>query len=440
GGPLVTVIMPTLNRPGMLCRALESILSQTYRNLEAIVVNDGGEDVNDVIAPFHDNRVVYLCHDRNRGRSAARNTGLKAAHGTYIAYLDDDDIYYPDHLETLVGFLEKSGAKVAYSDSYRASQTLITGRHVTVGKDLPYSFDFDRRQLLISNYIPINTVMHRKDLLDEAGLFDERLESHEDWDLLIRLSLQCDFHHIKYVTTEFRTRGEVTNTSYKTRADFLRTLRIIYKRYACLVTDATVLEAQKKGEEGFRIEVDNIGVLAAADEFEKKISLRYPAAESSALADAFTAFWCRYERQVGNFEELLRQRDGQVQKLEVLLQHKDAIIAKTEKYGQSLESRLFDAGEIMNREEVIQDKVACIKNLEARLNELESYVQNREDVIQAKVAEVDCRDKVLNSIYSSGGWRTLTVYYKIRDSILPAGTIRRVLAQRFLATLKKVGR
>ncbi len=265
-GPLVSVIVPTSNRPGMLSRALASILSQTYRNLEAIVVNDACEDVSDMIDSCRDSRVVYIRHEHNRGRSAARNTGLKAARGIYIAYLDDDDIFYPDHVETLAGFLEKNGEKVAYTDAYQAVQTPIADAYVTVGKNVPFSADFDRRQLLVDNYIPINTIMHRKELLDETGLFDEEMETHEDWDLLIRLSMQCDFHHIRRLTTEFRTRDNST----RAYSSFLKSMRLIHRRYSFLVDDAETVREQKRVEARLEREIEIREADTLEDEYYRK--------------------------------------------------------------------------------------------------------------------------------------------------------------------------
>ena len=244
---MVSIIIPTCDRPGFLKEALQSVLSQTYKNFEIIVINDGGEDVSEDINSLENSgKIIYLRHEDRRGPSAARNTGLKAARGKYIAYLDDDDIYYPNHLETLVVFLERNNYKVAYTDSYQVFQTWITDRYVTTDKKITYSYDFDRQKFLISNYIHIINIVHRREILDEIGLFDEGLETHEDWDMCIRLSQKYDFYHIKAVTAEFRTRDDMSSATNIKRVDFLRTLKLIHKRYSHLVTDPNILEAQKK--------------------------------------------------------------------------------------------------------------------------------------------------------------------------------------------------
>lgn len=230
--PLVSVIIPTYNRPETLREALVSLADQTFCDFEVIVVNDGGADVEPELADFRDRLTVrYIQHPTNRERSVARNSGLHVAQGKYIAYLDDDDIFYPDHLETLVEFLENNDYKVAYTDAYRAHQEKENGKYVVRTRNLTYSLDFDQDLILVHNFIPTLCVMHEKACLDEVGLFDETLGTHEDWDLWIRMSRRFKFAHIKKVTAEFAWRTDGTTTTSGKPADFLRTMEVIYEKY-----------------------------------------------------------------------------------------------------------------------------------------------------------------------------------------------------------------
>ena len=245
--PLVTVIIPTKDRPEMLAQAIQSVLDQTFTELEIIVVNDGGVDVQSVISRLNTRgNIVYKKHDRAPERSAARNTGIRAARGKYIAYLDDDDNYYPNHIETLVKFLENSEYKIAYTDAVMAQQEKQNGEYVTINRSVPHSLDFDKDKILVSNCTPNLCLMHEKSCLDEVGLFDETLSTHEDWDLIIRLSRKFDIAHIKETTCEFTQRNDGTNTSSDNRADFTRTREIIFNRYRQYAeANPTILDAQK---------------------------------------------------------------------------------------------------------------------------------------------------------------------------------------------------
>lgn len=197
------------------------------------MVNDCGPDVRDVVSQLNENgNIRYIRHSENRGLAATRNTGVKAAHGKYIAYLDDDDFYYPNHIETLVGFLESTDHKFAYTDAYRASQKLVNGELVTTKRDAAYSCDFDEDVILSCNFIPVLCVMHEKSCIDEVGCFDELLKAHEDWDLWIRMSRAFPFGHIKKITCEFTWRDDGGTMTSGSQAEYLRTQEVIYDKYS----------------------------------------------------------------------------------------------------------------------------------------------------------------------------------------------------------------
>ena len=230
--PVVSVIVPTFNRPEMLKEAVASILGQTYQSFEIIVVNDAGEDVEKLIEGFQDERIVYLKHEQNKGLAASRNTGIAAAKGKYISYLDDDDIFYPDHLAMLINNLEKGNYKVAFPKAYRAIQAILPdGKRRTITKDVPYKEAFDKEFFLVENYIPIIAIVHDRSCLDKAGSFDENLKVFEDWDFLIRLSRIYDFLHIPEFTCEVRIRLDNSNMTFSMWDKFLKTKNEIYSKY-----------------------------------------------------------------------------------------------------------------------------------------------------------------------------------------------------------------
>ena len=106
--PLISVIIPTYNRGALLGRAIRSVLAQSYRNIEIIVVDDASDDYSGaVVKEFSDNRLSYIRHDSNMGGAKARNTGIKAAKGEYIAFQDSDDEWVKDKLEKHPNKLKK---------------------------------------------------------------------------------------------------------------------------------------------------------------------------------------------------------------------------------------------------------------------------------------------------------------------------------------------
>ena len=239
---MISVIVPTYNRPNMLIGTIHSILNQTYRDFEIIVVNDAGIDVKGEIKYLNkNNNIIYLRHKRNRGLAAARNTGIKKAKGKYIAYLDDDDIFYPDHLETLVNFLENNEYKAAYTDAYRVVQEKQNSNYVVKKKDILFSFDFDYDRILVENFVPILCLMHEKSCLEKIGLFDEKLTVFEDWDFMIRISRKFEIAHLKNVTSEYSLRTDGTNMISSRSLDFGRTFKIIYEKHRAYAQDKPTL-------------------------------------------------------------------------------------------------------------------------------------------------------------------------------------------------------
>ena len=231
--PMVSVIVPTHNRPDTLTEAVCSVLNQTFEDFEIIVINDAGIEVAKQLDRLNAyEKIMYLRHNRNRGLAAARNSGIKLAKGKYIAYLDDDDIFYPNHLETLVTFLESTDYQVAYTDALRAHQVKEGDKYTVTHRDLPYSFDFDPDHILVENHIPVLCVIHERACIDKVGLFDERLRSHEDWDLWIRMSREFKFAHINETTAQFSWRTDGSTMTSEQYSKYWEAYEFIYRKYA----------------------------------------------------------------------------------------------------------------------------------------------------------------------------------------------------------------
>lgn len=246
--PAVSVIIPTHNRPDRLRTAITSVLNQDFQDYQIIVVNDGTASVEAVVADLNrDGRITLVTHDHNRGLAASRNTGLRQATGKYVCYLDDDDRLLPHHLRTLVTHLESTGDKIAYTDAWRVHERLIDHAEVEVGRDQPYSDEFNPHQLLINNYFPVLCLMHERAILDEVGTFDESLFAHEDWDLWIRMATKYPFKHLPVTTAEFTWRTDGSSMSSRSKEVFVRTAEIIYRKYAPYAAKyAGVREEQQK--------------------------------------------------------------------------------------------------------------------------------------------------------------------------------------------------
>jgi LmbE family N-acetylglucosaminyl deacetylase/glycosyltransferase involved in cell wall biosynthesis len=187
----VSVVVRTKNRPALLREAIASVRATGYP-AEIVVVNDGGA------APDVDGaRIVN--HDASRGRAEAANSGVRAASSAYIAFLDDDDLYYPEHLATLA-----NAARVTPKTPYTDAVSAFVSAGETRSRMRIFSSDFDRDLLAIDNYIPLPTLLIPRDAFLDLGGFDPAFDLFEDWDFLIRLAQRGDFLHLPRVTCEIR--------------------------------------------------------------------------------------------------------------------------------------------------------------------------------------------------------------------------------------------
>ena len=193
--PTVSVIIPTYNRAHLVGRAIRSVLNQTYQDFELIVVDDGSTDnTGEVVRSFNDDRIKCIRHEENKGGGAARNTGIRAAWGEYIAFLDSDDEWLPENLEKKVRALNSTPADIGlvYSKAIKIStdhQYVVPKCGIREGESvLEYLF-------LHRGETSTITLLARSNLLRRV-LFDESLEKHQDWDLTIRLQKVTKFYFI----------------------------------------------------------------------------------------------------------------------------------------------------------------------------------------------------------------------------------------------------
>ena len=188
--PCVSVIIPAYNRADVLPRAIASVLNQTFTDYEIIVVDDGSTDETGSVARNSDGPVRVISHELNRGAAAARNTGIRAAIGAYVAFLDSDDEWLPKKLSRQIGLLEGLGT------SYNACCSGRILNHPGLGysweRHLPAEEHWTRYLLINGCDFDGSTMVARRGVFEHTGLFDENLPRYEDWDWLLRYVADYD--------------------------------------------------------------------------------------------------------------------------------------------------------------------------------------------------------------------------------------------------------
>lgn len=215
--PLVSVITRTYaGRDKWLREAVASVMNQTYQNLELVVVEDGGssheEFIDELKTRLSPGKSIVFSGQPKHGRSYNGNAGLSLASGEYCVFLDDDDLFFPDHIETLVSeMLSAPECSGVYSLSWEVETSAIpdgSGSHyVEQSHTTPQLFrqEFSQSVIRHHNFLPIQAVLFKSDLFNQFGGFAVEMDALEDWDLWVRYTSKKPFKFVEKTTSLFRT-------------------------------------------------------------------------------------------------------------------------------------------------------------------------------------------------------------------------------------------
>lgn len=219
--PLVSVIVRTCGRPNVLRETLISLRNQTYKNIEVVIVEDGENKSEKMIKEeFSDLNIVYKATGEKQGRCKVGNLGMELSSGKYLNFLDDDDLFFADHVETLVQALEKHiEYKIAYSTSFETKIEVKSREpkyeYVEESRVVVHNRPFSRIRLLDINLFPIQAVMFERSIYEKFGGFDLELDNLEDWEMWQRYSTENTYLYVPKTTSLYRVPAKQEN--YKER-------------------------------------------------------------------------------------------------------------------------------------------------------------------------------------------------------------------------------
>lgn len=224
--PRVSILIRTMNRPAWLRQALASCAHQTHENLEVVVVEDGEAASHAVVEEFRDRlAIVYEATGERLGRARAGNRALAMATGEWLNFLDDDDVFFADHVEVLLAAALETGTRGAYGLAWETKTRIADNEraeyeetvHATVHRQ-----PFDRLTLWHHNFLPIQSVLFHRSLYERHGGFAEDMDRLEDWNLWTRYTLEDDFVMVEKTTSKYRvpadTRGAAERQALLDRA------------------------------------------------------------------------------------------------------------------------------------------------------------------------------------------------------------------------------
>ena len=372
----LSVVVRTKNRPSLLAEAIASIRATGYP-AEIIVVNDGG-----LRPDFEANvqNVTLVQHDTSRGRSEAANAGVRAATTEFVAFLDDDDLYYPEHLATLGNAQRRSNPLATYSD---AVSTLVSA----AGREAlrTYCRDFDRELLLVDNYIPLPTLLFRRNDFIDLGGFDPAFDLFEDWDFLIRLAQRGDFVRVPRITCEIRHiegTGSIVSANPEGSQTFRDAKLQVWRKHAALMGEnvfANVFEGEKR----------------------RRIMLEGDLAESRGVRSHF-------ERDVARLERDKQSLIAQITALSERINETMMRISHLEGANAEMRGALDGA----NRERYAA--VARIAEIETTFAESQTALAEMQRTNIALYAEVARLQNLLDTIFKSRTWKLHTIVERVK--------------------------
>ena len=240
---MVSVVIPTHNRVDLLPRAIESVLNQTYKDIELIVVSDGSTDGTDELMGNYanDSRIKYINYKPAKGGNFARNTVFDAAKGEYVAFLDDDDEWLPTKIEKQVALME----------SDKEVGLVYTGINcIYVNEGISYPFNPQLRgnlskEILFRNYVgSTSSVMLRRNYCEDCR-FDENLPALQDYDLWIKVLQGCKADVVSEPMVNYYNYRNQTQVSSST-AKYVQATEYINKKYADLFAKLSTNECKRK--------------------------------------------------------------------------------------------------------------------------------------------------------------------------------------------------
>ncbi|QJR14130.1 glycosyltransferase family 2 protein [Usitatibacter palustris] len=206
--PLVSILIRTVNRQALLREALASCANQTWPNLEVVVIEDGPAFSRAVVDEFRDRlNIRYKATGERVGRAHAGNLAMAEARGEWLNFLDDDDLFFADHVEVLVESVQRTGLKGAYSLAWETHTEFVDASRAVYEEVLHvtrHQQRFDRLILWHHNYLPIQAVLFHRSLFEKLGGFAEDMDQLEDWNLWTRYTLENDFVLVEKTTSKYR--------------------------------------------------------------------------------------------------------------------------------------------------------------------------------------------------------------------------------------------
>ena len=324
--PLVSVIIRTKDRPDMLRAALASVAAQTYRPIEAIVINDGGVDIKNEANAALEGHAITLVLTQNTtslGRTGAANLGLEQASGKWSVFLDDDDLFDTEHVSTLVqahleqfdvnevGIVHSQARAVAWDADNVEHFLSIEGEAC------------DRLKLLYQNRLPIMTALFNTSIRTQVA-FDAQFDLFEDWDFWLQATQFCPLQFVEAVTCTYRIHPNASNARNQAAADLA--YEAIYRKWLPTVSTDDLSHILRQSHAWHRDYVEGL---------------------QCQHQDALTHIGQLHDHAL----EVIAQKDNNIRQLEDAYQHAISVINEKDKSIENLSAMHRQALDVVSKKD-----------------------------------------------------------------------------------------
>lgn len=244
--PLVSVIIPTYNRGRLILDSINSVLNQTYKNIELIVVDDcSTDDTEETVKSIDDSRIKYIKLEKNSGACVARNKGIEISRGEFIAFNDSDDLWLPEKINSQLDFLYENNAEISFCKmECRTPENNFIHNFPNIEFDRKISY----KDLLKYNSASTQTIFGKTDCFKEI-IFDATMPRLQDWDEVLRLSQKYRiFYQNEILVNTFFQKDSISTHPEKA---VLAMQKIFEKHKDAILSDPAIVESFFKKKASF---------------------------------------------------------------------------------------------------------------------------------------------------------------------------------------------
>lgn len=408
----VTVIIRTKDRIGLLREAVQSVAATDYPS-RIVVVNDGGESPRDALDAWS-GQIELIDQRESLGRSEAMNAGVRAASTRFVAFLDDDDLFYPEHLPTLARAIGSGAHKAVYSDAVSVSITVDDdGRPVETERRRIFAQDYDRDLLILDNYIPLPTLLTRREDFLDAGGFDPVFDLFEDWEFLLRLSRNGSFLRVPRVTCEIRHfagSSSVVLASPGGSASFNAAKLAVWKRHEADFTPETIARAIEKTKNVAQQRLHSLAVSQGRAHHLERDTVRLARETARLEKDKQTLIG-----EISSLHQRSNEVAARVEELERILNETRAALAESGSALSETRSALTERGIALDSARAtLIERDRQIQELTSALSIARSGSTQQGEALRATYAEIERLNEMLGQIYRSKTWKLHTMLERLR--------------------------